>query len=140
MPGTQELRNHLLVEIDFSFTRSSGPGGQNVNKVNSKCVMKWSLFQSLLLAPDHKTRFYDRYKNRISNEGVFILTSDQYRDQKQNKEHCITTLLEMILGCKDAPKKRKKTKPSYSSREKLKTSKRAHSSKKTMRKVNKKDW
>lgn len=121
-------------EFDLSFARSSGPGGQNVNKVNSKAVMYWSAGESNSLPPDVKERFLTRFSHRLTQEKVLVVSSDKYRDQKRNVDDCLLKLKDMILEVLHPPKKRKATKPTRSSVEKRLTGKKAAADRKKMRK------
>lgn len=121
-------------EFEFSFVRSSGPGGQNVNKVNSKAVLRWCPASSVTLPNAVRLRFFARFANRLTKDGVLILTSDEYRDQGRNREACLEKLRTMLLEVAHAPIKRKKTKPSRTSVEKQKQKKRLHGDKKRQRK------
>ena len=100
-----------LDEIEFTYTRSSGPGGQNVNKVNSKAVLRWAAMQSPSMPADVRNRFLARYKSKLTNEGELILTSQDYRDQGRNVADCLEKLRAMLLSVAVAPKTRRKTKP-----------------------------
>src|SRR5262245_37779543 len=71
-------------EFELSFVRSSGPGGQNVNKVNSKAVLRWNVAASSSLPADVRQRFLERYARRITGEGELVLTSQRFRDQGRN--------------------------------------------------------
>src|SRR5580658_4679594 len=75
-----------LSELEFSFARSSGPGGQNVNKVNSKVILRFNLIQSESVSPQAKHRFLELFGSRVSHEGILVLTSDRFRDQLRNRE------------------------------------------------------
>src|SRR5690242_13852589 len=68
-------------EFEFSFARSGGPGGQNVNKVNSKALLRWPVHNSPSLPADVRHRFLTRYRSRLTTEGEIILSSQRYRDQ-----------------------------------------------------------
>ena len=114
----------VLAEIEFSFVRSSGPGGQNVNKVNSKAELRWCVVRSQALPPPVLARFCEKYAGRITSNGEIIITSDQFRDQARNKADCVEKLSQLIRAVLHPPKKRLKTKPTRSSREKRHTSKR----------------
>ncbi|MEO2046106.1 MAG: alternative ribosome rescue aminoacyl-tRNA hydrolase ArfB [Pirellulales bacterium] len=99
-------------ELKFTFVRSTGPGGQNVNKVNSKAVLHWNIRQSTSLPEDVKQRFLSRYVRRISHEGQLILSSDRHREQARNVTDCGRKLRELVLSVLTPPKPRKQTKPS----------------------------
>ncbi|MEK6556378.1 MAG: alternative ribosome rescue aminoacyl-tRNA hydrolase ArfB, partial [Bdellovibrionota bacterium] len=119
-------------ELIFSFARSSGKGGQNVNKVNSKAVLAWSPSNSRFLSAAVKQRFIEKYANQISQEGLLIIHSDRYRDQPMNIKDAIDKLKEMLLSVEFAPKKRLKTRPTKSSRRKRIESKKINSVKKQL--------
>src|SRR5262245_58536086 len=104
-------------ELLWSFVRSGGPGGQNVNKVASKAVLRWNLGASPSLPEDVKRRLRAQQQNRITTEGDLIINSQRYRDQERNKEDCLEKLREMILRASIIPKRRKASKPSRASRE-----------------------
>lgn len=120
-------------EFEFSFARSSGPGGQNVNKVNSKCILRWNVLRSAALPPEVLGRFISRFATRLTTEGDLVVMSDAHRDQKQNLEACVAKVEEMVALVRDPPKKRTKTKPSFNSREKRLNKKKRHGAKKAGR-------
>ncbi|MDX1963464.1 MAG: alternative ribosome rescue aminoacyl-tRNA hydrolase ArfB [Pirellulales bacterium] len=120
-------------ELNFSFARSSGPGGQNVNKVNSKAILHWPVVSSAALPPDIRARFLKKYHTRINNQGELVLHSQLYRDQPQNEEDCRQKLKAMITSVLYAPKVRKATKPTKSSQHKRLDTKRTQSAKKQNR-------
>lgn len=119
-------------EIRFSFARSSGPGGQNVNKVNSKALLRWSPALSALPRPVVE-RFIARFASRLTTEGELLLTSDEFRDQRRNQENCLDKLRDMLLEVAKPPKPRKKTRPGRGVKERRKLSKRNQSEKKKSR-------
>lgn len=125
-----------LREFDFSFARSPGPGGQNVNKVNSKAILKWNVSQTTHLPGGVKNRFLEKYKRRISKNGELVISSHRFRDQGRNIADCLSRLREMIEAVRVAPKVRKKTKPSRGSKERrLESKKRKSATKKNRRAV-----
>ncbi|MBX9669668.1 MAG: aminoacyl-tRNA hydrolase [Candidatus Obscuribacterales bacterium] len=75
-------------ELNFTFARSGGPGGQNVNKVNSKAIMRWAVVSSTCLPHGVHTRFIAKYGNRLTTEGELVIASQRYRDQNSNMEDC----------------------------------------------------
>ncbi len=120
-------------ELRFSFVRSSGPGGQNVNKVNSKAVLRWSVATSGGLPEGVRGRFSARYRSRINDAGELVLTSERYRDQPRNEEDCRQKLRDMLLAVARPPKRRRKTKPTKASIERRHDQKRTRSRKKEQR-------
>jgi ribosome-associated protein len=123
-----------LDELEFSFVRSSGPGGQNVNKVNSKAMLRWNVQDSPSITPEMRDRIMKKLANRINHEGEIVITGESFRDQIRNREDCLEKLKEMIAAAAFKPKPRKKTKPSRSSQRKLKENKSKNSDKKMLRK------
>ncbi len=120
-------------ELDFSFARSSGPGGQNVNKVNSKAILRWTPMSNNSLPGPVQARFLQRYANRLTTDGELILTSQKYRDQGRNIEDCLEKLREMILNVLTPPTPRRATKPSLGSKIRRSEAKTQHSERKQQR-------
>lgn len=120
-------------EIQISWARASGPGGQNVNKVNTKITLKWAPGQCDQLPTLWCRRFETRYHNRINRHGQIVLHSDKYRDQARNLADARAKLAEMLLECQSAPKPRKATKPTKGSQRRRLNDKRQRSEKKQRR-------
>ena len=126
--------NYIPVrEIYFDFVRSSGPGGQNVNKVNSKAQLRWNVWRNQSLPEPVRARFLARFHPKITKSGEVLITSDRFRDRGRNQEDCLEKLRQMLATVAVAPKPRKKTKPSRHSQEKRRTAKRRHGEKKRNR-------
>ncbi|MGE3803936.1 MAG: alternative ribosome rescue aminoacyl-tRNA hydrolase ArfB [Gemmataceae bacterium] len=104
-------------EFRWSFVRASGPGGQNVNKVASKAVLRWNLRDSPSVPAEVKDRLQARLSSRLSNEGELIVTSQRYRDQPRNIEDCLEKLRHIVLDGVAVPKARKKTRPGRGAKE-----------------------
>lgn len=109
-------------DIVFKASRSSGPGGQNVNKVNSAAMLLWS-FESSSLDEETKQVLRLKLADHINKSGQVYLRSDEFRDLERNKERCIEKLKLMIKKALFKPKPRKKTRPTFSSINKRITSK-----------------
>jgi ribosome-associated protein len=120
-------------ELHFTFVRSSGPGGQNVNKVNSKAVLRWNVMASPGLPEAVRGRFVSRFGNRLSDAGELVLSSQRFRDQRRNEQDCLDKIREMLSAVARAPKRRRKTKPTRASIERRKEQKRETSHKKQRR-------
>jgi ribosome-associated protein len=103
-------------ELHWSFARSGGPGGQNVNKVASKAILRWDVTATSSLPEHVKQRLLAHQRKRITNEGELVLNSQRYRDQERNREDCLQKLREIILQAATLPKRRRPTKPTRGSR------------------------
>ena len=102
-------------ELTFTYARSGGPGGQNVNKVSSKAVLRWQLAASTVVSEEVKGRIARLEKKRVTTEGELIITSQRFRDQERNREDCLERLREIVLRALVLPKPRKATKPTRGS-------------------------
>lgn len=103
-------------EFDWGVARSSGPGGQNVNKVNSKVMLRWPVLTSMGLPVDVRDRFLAAYPRRLTTEGELVMTSERFRDQPKNISDCLEKLRELLLTVAVAPKPRRASKPSKASK------------------------
>lgn len=115
--GAQEVFRIPYREFQWSFVRSGGPGGQNVNKVASKAVLRWNPAGGASLPNDVKSRLLSQQRNRITAEGDLIVTSQRFRDQERNKQDCLEKLRNMIIQASIMPKPRKPSKPTRAARE-----------------------
>ena len=122
-----------LSQFTFSFARSSGPGGQHVNKVNTKVTLHWPVAETESLSSALRDRFCTRYRRRINKQGELVLRSQRFRDRGRNVADCLQKLRQMILDVSKPPQPRKKTKPTRSSKERRLKSKRLKSNKKQLR-------
>jgi ribosome-associated protein len=103
-------------EFQWTFVRSGGPGGQNVNKVASKAVLRWNVKASPALPEEVKARFLTQQHRRITAEGDLVLTSQRFRDQEKNRADCMEKVRQFVLKALDMPKPRRVTKVSRSSK------------------------
>ena len=122
-------------EFEFSYARSSGPGGQNVNKVNSKATLRWPVTRSPSLPEDVRQRFLTRFASRLTSEGELLVTSQRYRDQPRNIADCLEKLRAMLAAVAVPPKPRRKTRPTKASGERRLKGKRATGEKKHSRRA-----
>jgi ribosome-associated protein len=104
-------------ELSVSFARSGGPGGQNVNKVSSKAVLRWRVVGSTALPPDVRGRLMEAVRSRLTNEGELVIACDETRDQAQNIAIAEARIAALVRAALVPPKKRHKTKPSRGARE-----------------------
>lgn len=122
-----------LKELQFTYSRSQGPGGQNVNKLNTKALLRWPVMNTESLPPDVKQRFLAKYRRRITNEGDLLITSQRFRDRGRNVADCLSKLQALLVEVSVAPTKRKKSKPTKGSRVRRRKQKEANSQKKQRR-------
>jgi len=134
MKFTEEQKKQLETEMVLSATRSSGPGGQNVNKVNTQVELRFSVKNSNLFSDNEKDRIFLKLKNKINSEGELILSSQTARTQLDNKENVIEKFYELIEKALTIQKKRLKSRPTAASRLKRLESKKSQALKKLFRK------
>lgn len=103
-------------ELDFSFIRASGPGGQNVNKVSSAVHLRFDIRRSTL-PPLIKERLLALSDQRITNEGVIVIKAQDSRSQEQNRADAVARLVELVQAVARTPKARRATKPTYGSKQ-----------------------
>ena len=120
-------------EFEFQASRSSGPGGQNVNKVNSKVELRFNILHSILLSEEQKALLFTKLASKLTSEGLLIIVSQTERSQIANKELCIQKFYEIVTKALTVPKKRKQTKPTHSSKIERLESKRNKSEIKNLR-------
>jgi ribosome-associated protein len=104
-------------EFTWSFARSGGPGGQNVNKVASKALLRWDVEKTTCLSMPVKIRLKTLQRRRFTREGMLQIVSQRYRDQERNRQDCFEKLREMVLEALVVPKFRKPSRPTRGSRE-----------------------
>ena len=104
-----------LKELRFTFVRSAGPGGQNVNKVNTKAVLRWSVGDSPSLPEAVRQRFQARYRRRITKDGDIVINSQRFRDRGRNVADCLAKLRDMLESVATPPRTRKPTRPTGAS-------------------------
>lgn len=123
----------IIKDLKFSFSRSSGPGGQHVNKVNTRVTLSWDIQNSQVINEDQKRRLLKKLKSRITTGGVLLLSSQTGRSQLANKQDTINKLEELLQKAFAKKKKRKPTKPSKGAILKRLDQKKKHSEKKLRR-------
>jgi len=125
----------LSGELVFTTSRSGGPGGQNVNKVNTKVTLRFYIPESQVLTEEEKEMLLKKLSTRLTNEGVLILSSQDKRSQLQNKEAVVAKFEAAVANAFKKRKARRPTKPSKASVEARITEKKRRSEKKKWRKL-----
>ena len=120
-------------EIQFDFIRSSGPGGQNVNKVSTAVQLKFDIAGSLNLSPKVRERLINLAGSKVTKENVLIIEASGFRSQEKNRKDATTRLIELIREAAKEPKPRRKTKPTHKSKRKRLESKKRQGEIKRMR-------
>jgi len=124
----------LLAELSFQTSRSSGPGGQHVNKVNSKVTLRWMIPSSKAITEEQKIVLLIKLKNQLTKDGELILSAQESRSQLKNKEVVLAKLELLIKRALTVKKKRKPTKATKASKRKRLDSKKKRAEKKQWRK------
>lgn len=120
-------------DLELRFVRSSGPGGQNVNKLSTKVELRFKLERTLALNPGQKRRLCLAFPAHVTQGGDFIVTGDRFRSQAQNQRDVEERLGEMLLGIRQPPKRRVPTRPSRASKARRMADKRARGDVKSAR-------
>jgi ribosome-associated protein len=126
-------KNKIATEVEYEYSRSSGPGGQKVNKTETQAGLRFLFLQSLAFTPEQKQRIAEKLKSRINKNNELYLQSDQFRTQLQNKKYCFELLISLLEKALTVPKSRRKTKPTRGSIEKRITEKKKQGEKKKHR-------
>ena len=123
----------LKQELIFVVSRSSGPGGQNVNKVNSKVTVKFNVKNSMVLTPEEKEIVLMKLGSKLTTDGELIVSAQESRSQLDNKEAALQKFEKLLTKAFEKKKARKPTKPSKNAVQKRINSKKQHSEKKQWR-------
>lgn len=138
------INDHLAIpvsELDFRFSRSSGPGGQHVQRSDTRVELLFNVATSPSLKPEQRVRILSRLGNQIDGEGVLRIVSSSTRSQLENREDAVRRFQALLAGALRTQKRRVATKPSAAAREARLVGKRVRSQHKaTRRKVNRSDF
>lgn len=127
------FRHRLLPELTFSTSRSGGPGGQNVNKVESKVTLRWDLANSSLVSLEEKQILLHRLRSKLTTGGLLLLSAQESRSQLENKERVLEKFDSLLASAFHRKKARRPTNATPSSKKKRLQSKKAHAEKKRWR-------
>ena len=122
-----------LTEIKLSFIASPGPGGQNVNKVATTVQLRFNVWQSTSLPEGVRSRLIALLSKRLTAQGELIIKASRFRTQERNKQDAFNRLIALIKQVAVPPKKRKKTKPTYASKQRRLKTKKLQGMKKVLR-------
>ena len=118
-------------ELTAGFARSGGPGGQHVNKTESKVEIRWwPAATSMRLTPEERARLVDRLRPRLTQDGELVITSSEERSQLRNRERALEKLADLVRAALVPPKARRATRPSRASKRRRLDAKKRHSTKK----------
>ncbi|MBP8857602.1 MAG: aminoacyl-tRNA hydrolase [Anaerolineaceae bacterium] len=136
-----DLFSAIEKEVNFDYSQSSGPGGQNVNKVETAVQLRFDVINSPSLPEQVKRRLIRITGKRITSEGIFIITARRFRTREQNREDALLRLKSWIEKAASIPRKRKPTRPSKAAQARRLQSKKLHATKKGYRrKPGKEAW
>jgi ribosome-associated protein len=127
-------------ELKYTFTHNSGPGGQNINKVETAVQLRFNIWENKTLPSEVKSRLVGAAGKRLTDQGEILIEARRYRSQQKNREDATRRLVELIRRAAQKPVKRIKTQPSVSAKAARVNDKKHRGEVKRIRKYNPKDW
>ena len=137
LPSTIDVSDHLRIpasEIELSYARSGGPGGQHVNKTSSKVLLRWSPVTSEALREEDRERILEKLASRLTEDGELLVTSERNREQSRNVDDAVARFVALLREALKRQRKRRKTKPTRASQRKRLDSKKRRGDTKRRRK------
>ena len=136
MPGIRINRNVSVdeAELDFSFARSGGPGGQHANTSSTKVELRWNVLTSPALTDAQRELVQHRLATRINTDGVLVLQSSEYRSQSRNREAVVARFAALLADALRVQASRRPTKPTRAARQRRLEAKRRRAETKALRK------
>ena len=120
MKNDVPIKNGIVIpgnEIEIATSRAGGPGGQHVNKTDTRITLRWNVYKTTALADFQKERLVQNLHARLTNEGDFLVHNSESRSQEQNKQAAFAQLAQEIRRALYVPKKRMATRKTHSSQE-----------------------
>jgi ribosome-associated protein len=136
LPSEIKITNRVRIpesEVELSYARSGGPGGQNVNKTATKVQLRWNPRSSTALSAEDLALLETRLASRLTKDGELLVSSERYRDQGRNVDDAVERLVHLVRRAIRRPTPRKKTRPTKASRERRLAGKRRRSELKRQR-------
>lgn len=120
-------------DLQFDFTRASGPGGQHVNRAATAVQLRYDVSEASSLRDDVRARLLRLARNRITKDGELILEASEHRSQSRNREEALERLVALVREAAQPPKRRRRTRPTKASQRRRLAKKRKHAEKKRRR-------
>jgi len=140
LPSKENKINIPEEELVYEYFRSSGPGGQNVNKVTTGVRIRFDIEKSTIFTPEEKQKIKTKLKNRINEKGELLVENEETRSQLQNRENAYQKLIELISEALEEEKERIPTKVPQSAKKQRIEEKKQISEKKRLRQIKPEDW
>lgn len=138
MPDDLVIDSRLIIpasELSWQASRASGPGGQHVNKADTRIQVRWSVARSEVLSDLQRRRLLDNLRTRLTEDGEIILASDAHRSQRRNRDEVAQRLAQLVREALVPPKPRRRTRPTLASRKRRLEDKKHRGKVKKSRKV-----